>query len=118
MDQRLVRDGFIEGRSAEALALYLFLVTVGDAQGLSYYSDQALCRTLGFSPVTLGQARRELEDAGLIAYQRPLYQVLSLGCKPVPTIPAVRNSGARTFAANNTQQQIISRLVAQIGKLR
>lgn len=53
VDQRLVRDGFIEHRSAEALALYLFLITVGDAQGLSYYSDPTLCGVIGFSPSTL-----------------------------------------------------------------
>ena len=39
IDHRLVRDRHIAGRSAEALALYLFLVTVADGQGLSYYSD-------------------------------------------------------------------------------
>jgi hypothetical protein len=37
IDQRLVRDGHTARCSAEALALYLFLVTVADAQGLSYY---------------------------------------------------------------------------------
>jgi len=35
IDQRLVRDGHIGRCGAEALALYLFLVTVADADGLS-----------------------------------------------------------------------------------
>ena len=39
IDQRLVRDRHIQGRSPQALALYLFLCTVADAQGVSYYSD-------------------------------------------------------------------------------
>ena len=35
IDQRLVRDGHIDGCSPQALALYLFLVTVADAQGFA-----------------------------------------------------------------------------------
>lgn len=78
VDQRLVRDGYMGRCSAEALALYLFLVTVGDAQGLSYYGEKALERYLTCSAEALGRAREELLRAGLIAYERPLYQVLSL----------------------------------------
>ena len=36
VDQRLVRDHSIDQLSPQACALYLFLVTVADAQGLSY----------------------------------------------------------------------------------
>ena len=39
VDQRLVREHYIDHLSPEACALYLFLVTVADAQGLSYYAD-------------------------------------------------------------------------------
>jgi hypothetical protein len=46
VDHRLVRDRYIERCDAQALALYLFLVTVADAQGLSYYSDASLARSL------------------------------------------------------------------------
>jgi hypothetical protein len=35
IDQRLVRDGHIARCGPQALALYLLLVTVADAQGLS-----------------------------------------------------------------------------------
>ena len=66
------------GCSAEALSLYLFLVTVGDAQGLSYYGEQALESKLGLSVAAIVAARAELIRAGLIAYERPLYQVLAL----------------------------------------
>ena len=78
IDQRLVRDGYTARCSAEALALYLFLVTVADAQGLSYYGEKALEHHLAFRRETLTRARNELVDAGLIAYERPVYQVLSL----------------------------------------
>ena len=39
LDHRLVRERRLESCPVEAWALYLFLVTVGDAQGLSYYCD-------------------------------------------------------------------------------
>jgi hypothetical protein len=78
VDHRLVRDGHIGRCSARALALYLFLVTVSDAEGLSYYADKTISRLLSMDLTVLSRARQELIGASLIAYQRPLYQVLSL----------------------------------------
>ena len=78
IDHRLVRDRHIAGRSAEALALYLFLVTVADGQGLSFYSDAGICRLLPLEGPALVRARQELVRTRLIAYESPLYQVLSL----------------------------------------
>ena len=83
VDHRLVRDKHIAGRSVEALALYLFLVTVSDGQGLSYYSDAGIGKLLPLDGPALTRARQELIRARLIAYERPLYQVLSLD-QPVP----------------------------------
>jgi hypothetical protein len=82
IDHRLVRDRHISRCSANALALYLFLVTVADGQGLSYYADATICRLLPLDEPALGRARRELIDNRLIAWQRPLYQVLALGPPP------------------------------------
>jgi hypothetical protein len=78
IDHRLVRDRHIGRCSADALALYLFLVTVADGQGLSYYCDRTILQLLPLDPPGLVRARQELVAAGLIAYQRPLYQVLAL----------------------------------------
>jgi len=61
-----------------ALALYLFLVTVADADGLSWYSDSALCGLLSWTATQLQGARAELVNAELVAYRKPLYQVLDL----------------------------------------
>jgi hypothetical protein len=58
--------------------LYLFLVTVADAEGMSWYSEVALCRHLSWSGPQLQSARAELLQAELIAYRKPLYQVLDL----------------------------------------
>jgi hypothetical protein len=78
VDHSLVRDKHLCGRSNESLALYLFLVTVSDADGLSFYSDAAIARYLKQTPQRLSQFRIELCKAGFVAYSRPLYQVLSL----------------------------------------
>jgi hypothetical protein len=78
VDHRLVRDDYLERCNCTELALYLFLVTVSDVQGLSYYSDPSVCRRLKLPPAELVAARSGLQQADLIAYQKPLYQVLSL----------------------------------------
>jgi len=58
--------------------LYLFLVTVGDAEGLSYYGDKSIMQRLSMDPNALQNARNNLVQNGMIAWQEPLYQVLSL----------------------------------------
>jgi len=84
IDHRLVRDRHIAGKSAEALALYLFLVTVADGQGLSYYSDAGISKLLPLDGPALVRARQELIRSRLIAYEKPLYQVLSLDKPDAP----------------------------------
>jgi hypothetical protein len=91
VDHRLVRDGYIERCDCTALALYLFLVVVSDLQGLSFYSEASLCRRLKIDPLQLSHARAQLEKAGLVAYRKPLYQVLSLEPGTLsPAAPAER----------------------------
>ena len=79
IDHRLVREDYMSRCEPEAWMLYLFLITVGDAQGLSYYSDAGIARRLDFTEQTLQEARTQLCRADLVAYQKPLYQVLDLG---------------------------------------
>ncbi len=92
IDQRLVRDRHITRCRCEALALYLLLVTVADAHGASYYSDTVAAQLLSLSVRELREARAQLLAAGLVAYQAPFYQVLSLdpvqGTGPTPLPPA------------------------------
>ena len=75
VDHRLVREHYIDRCSHRAAALYLFLITVSDAAGLSYYSEASLTSRLAMD---VAQAREELMRIGLIAYRDPIYQVLSL----------------------------------------
>jgi hypothetical protein len=78
VDHRLIRHHHLKSCDHRAWALYLFLVTVGDAQGLSYYSEAAISRQLKLDLLELASARQQLERADLIAYQKPLYQVLAM----------------------------------------
>lgn len=78
IDHRLVRDHHFQRHSLEALAFYLFLVTVSDARGISYYSQPSLMKQLKLGTIRFMSIRQELIDSGLITWQHPLYQVLSL----------------------------------------
>jgi len=78
VDTRLIRGDWLAGCSPTAWALYLFWVTVADAQGLSYYADESVARHLGITPAAVQAGRRELISAGLLVYEAPLVQVLSL----------------------------------------
>jgi hypothetical protein len=92
VDHRLVRDRYIERLTHKACALYLFLITVTDSQGLSYYSDETLCERLAMNEASLDSARSELRQTGLVAYKRPIYQVLPMG----ETLAAKRAAGEPT----------------------
>lgn len=84
VDHRFVRDGHIRGLSREALALYLFLVTVANEDGISWYSEEKLCLLTGLESADLSTARRELSSLSLLAYSRPVYQVLELPQRSAP----------------------------------
>lgn len=101
VDHRLVRHEYLARADHGAWTLYLFLVTVADAQGLSFYSDAALCRRLTMDQVTLSAARRQLVQIDLIAYRKPLYQILSLPEDPksLPELTAPRTGEAQSVSA-------------------
>ena len=89
LDQRLVFEGHLARCDAHAAALYLLLVTVADAQGLSYWGDARVAQLLHTQAARLARAREDLVGAGLIAYERPLYQVLALDAPAPPSARAV-----------------------------
>ncbi len=91
IDHRLIRHQHLRECDPPAWALYLVSVTVADAQGLSYYSDAALCRMLHLAPEQLTQARQQLLAADVLAYEKPLCQVLALE-DPKPVVGAERRA--------------------------
>jgi hypothetical protein len=75
LDQRLVRENFLRRAQPAAWALYLALVTVADAQGLSYYSDATLSRLLQLEPLGLAQARQWLDQVANVRVHGESHQV-------------------------------------------
>jgi hypothetical protein len=88
VDQRLVRERYIDQLSHQACALSLFLLTVADAQGLSSYAEPSLCQRLSMTSPELHQARQALITRDLVAYQRPLSQGLALDAAPEGVTPS------------------------------
>lgn len=109
IDHRLVRDGYFERCSCDALALYLFLLTVADARGLSYYSQPSLMKSLKIGTIRFSQARTELIETRLIAYQHPLYQVLALGMGAEKR-PRITESEPESTKAPVAIKEILSQL--------
>jgi hypothetical protein len=110
VDQRLVRQRYLPRCDHAAWALYLVLVAVADAEGLSYYSDASLARMLRLDHAGLHAARAQLCQAGLVVYAAPLYQVLALE-EPAPLVaPAPRAGQPRSV------QAILTQVLAQGGQ--
>lgn len=80
---RFLNDGFLKRLAPGELLLYLFLIIVSDAYGLSYYGNAAICRMLKLSLRQLEHYRQILIDEDLIVFEAPLYQVLELPTRPV-----------------------------------
>ena len=102
VDQALVQHHLIDRCSSHSAALYLFLVTVADCEGLSYYASATLAGRLHLSEAELAAARAQLMALDLIAWQAPLYQVLALPTRRMsasPTSPAVLTQQAATTAS-------------------
>ena len=107
VDQALVQQHFIDRCEARSAALYLFLVTVSDAQGLSYYGASTLARRLRLSDEQFAAARQQLIDLDLIAYCSPLYQVLALpGTVAVPLPDAAAPRAPAIIGANTGGQPV------------
>ena len=88
VDQTLVQHHLIDRCSNHSAALYLFLITVADHQGLSYYGAATLASRLHLSEAELAAARSQLIALDLIAWQAPLYQVLALPSRRAPASPS------------------------------
>ena len=84
IDHRFVTGGFLTDLSMLEILLYLFLVAVSDRNGLSFYHDDRIASLLKIDLPALGRARYGLVRRSLIAYEFPLYQVLSLPPQPIP----------------------------------
>lgn len=89
VDQQFVQAHHLDRLDVYACALYLFLITVADARGLSWYGDESIARRLSMDVVRLRQARGALVQADVLAFADGVYQVLSLGVGMTPPKAAV-----------------------------
>lgn len=78
VDHQLLHGGYFQKLSHEALALYLFLIVVGDKNGRSFYADATIVVILRLTPHHLQQARSELIRLGLIDYRGPYWWVKNI----------------------------------------
>ena len=119
VDQRLVARHFIDRCDARTAALYLFLVTVSDAQGLSYYGASTLMQRLHLSAAELEAARQQLIALELLAYRAPLYQVLSLpGTAVTPrAIPNAPTSAGRNLEGPVSLAQLLDQMERRRARL-
>ena len=83
IDHRFITGGFLKDLSTLEILLYLFLVAVSDRNGLSFYYDDRIASLLKIDLAAVGQAREGLVLRSLVAYEPPLYQILSLPPHPM-----------------------------------
>ena len=108
--------GFLKSLNPEALCLYVFLCVVADRRGRSWYSDSRLLQLVRLTCVN--SARTTLIEAGLVAWDTPVYSVLNVPAMPQAAVkPAPRsNFPEQTTESNgkNLSQQEIENLVAHL----
>jgi len=102
VDHQLLHGGYLGRLTHPALALYLFLIVVGDREGRSFYSDASIGGILRLSGTALADARQELIASGLIRYRRPHWWVESLTRATLPAAPP-RPSAAMPIRQQETR---------------
>ena len=106
VDHALYHGGYLHRLSHEAMALYLFLVVVGDREGRSFYGEATLLEILRLNEAALGAARSALLDEGLIAWRRPYWWVRSLSGSPAGGAPLARPHAPRSEVAASLESVV------------
>lgn len=78
IEHRFVSEGFLKRMGHHELLLYFFLILVADRNGLSYYSYEKICSMLHLDLDQYIDARNNLIESDLIAFDGTIFQVLSL----------------------------------------
>lgn len=78
VELKVVTGGFLERLASNEALTYLFLCTVGNALGLSFWSTNRIGRILHLQTATVTDALEALVTAGLIAWNGRVVQVLPL----------------------------------------
>ena len=116
IDHNLLHNGFVHRLAPESLLLYFFLCLVGDRNGCSYYDYERICSLLEISPERLLVARKQLTAQSLIAFEHPVFQVLSLPkagkIKPVSFVRPTGREDRKSEQAIQSLQNIFQQLGA------
>jgi hypothetical protein len=80
---RFITDGFFISLTQAELLVYFLLVLIGDRHGLSFYSQDLLCRMLKMPIDDFIAARNGLIKKSLVAFDGFMFQVLALPEKPM-----------------------------------
>jgi len=93
---RFLTDGFLTSLSQQEVLLYFFLILASDSNGLSYYSNDSICKFLQLDIDAYLKARDGLLIKGLIAFDSTIFQVLKLPPKPISPDPGRSPSAQRS----------------------
>ena len=83
IEHRFLRDGFFASLGHHEVLLYAFLVLAADRYGISFYGYDRICSVLRFTVEDYIEARNQLIEKDLLAFDGTLFQLLSLPEKPV-----------------------------------
>ena len=78
VDLRIVTDGHLEALDPGAALTYLFLCTVGNREGVSFWSRARMARMLNLPREVVESALLTLTETGLIAATERVVQVLAV----------------------------------------
>ena len=96
MEDRLLREGWLERLGSSGAAVLLLLALAADKHGASFYSRDVMARRLAMSRAAVDQGLARLRELGLVEHRpwRPghqdgVWQLLSLA----PARPVERGGG-------------------------
>jgi hypothetical protein len=116
---RLLTGDLLRSMSTTAKAIYLHLALAADRRGLSFWGDRRIQETIGLGAAELHQAREQLIDLDLLAFDGHTYQLLSLPDhappapvpRPVPSDDAEPSDDRGTHEIPEDVRRILRRLL-------
>ena len=115
IEHRFLRDGFFADLGHHELLLYTFLALAADRHGISFYGYDRICSLLRFTVEDYIEARNQLIEKDLLAFDGTLFQLLSL-----PEKLALRQTVLLTSAHDmeRSDPATIHRIFSQLGDRR
>ena len=114
IEHRFLRGGFLVSLGHHELLLYVFLILAADRHGISFYGYDRICTLLRLTLEEYLEARNQLIEKDLIAFDGTFFQVLSLPERPLCGRRALlKTSDDMERSDPATVQQIFSRLFGE-----